>query len=695
VATDPYKYFRVEARELLDVLQRGAREILLGRGGRELVASLLRAAHTLKGAARVVRRPEIADLAHSVEDALAPHRETGAPPAARAEEILALAAAAESRLAELCALGPATPSSSAKATATATATASGDDLAPETPSSPDRFRTVRVEAVDLERLSTGLQQTETELRALREALPELERERNLARDVAESLAGASGGGLRRVAVLAAELRDVADRRRRRLDEALERTEREAADARERADALRLRPVDALFAALERAADDAARAAGKRVSFRAAGGGARLDADVLALVEAAMVQLVRNAVAHGVESETARIAAGKPPVGAIEVRAARAGGRLLFTCSDDGAGVDVEAVRRAVARRGASTPGGRGALDAATTAELLLRGGVSTSGATTELAGRGVGLDVVRDAVARLNGETSVRTEAGRGTTFELGVPFALASAPALLAEAGGVVCGFPADAVRRAVRLGEGDVARSADGATIVEGDAVVPYARLGDLLGVPAKARGPRVRTAVVVHAEGRTAAIGVDRLLGASNLLMKPLPPWVEADPIVAGGALGPHGEPRWMLDPAALTLAARSARPTEAPARERPLPVLVVDDSLTTRMLERSILESAGYEVETAVSGEEALEKARARRFGLLLADVEMPGMDGFELLTRARQEPSLRDVPAVLVTSRGSPEDRKRGFDVGARAYVVKSEFDQGRLLALLRETLGTP
>jgi two-component system chemotaxis sensor kinase CheA len=178
-----------------------------------------------------------------------------------------------------------------------------------------------------------------------------------------------------------------------------------------------------------------------------------------------------------------------------------------------------------------------------------------------------------------------------------------------------------------------------------------------------------------------------------GTADVVVRPLPSFVEVEAVVAGAALDAEGNPRLVLDPAGLVAAVArgAAAPEPGPRAERP-PILVVDDSLTTRMLEQSILQSAGYEVELAVSAEEALEKARGRRFGLFVVDVEMPGMDGFEFVRVTRADPRLA-APAILVTSRGAPEDRRRGAEAGASAYVVKSEFDQGRLLAKIEELLG--
>jgi len=199
--------------------------------------------------------------------------------------------------------------------------------------------------------------------------------------------------------------------------------------------------------------------------------------------------------------------------------------------------------------------------------------------------------------------------------------------------------------------------------------------------------ARQPRA--AVVLSGDAGTVALGVDRLLGCESLVVRPLPALAAVTAVVSGLALDPEGNPQPVLDPQRLVEDARRAPRTVVPARAPSPPILVVDDSLTTRMLEQSILESAGYEVELATSGEEALEKARSRRYSLFLVDVEMPGMDGFTLLEHLGSDPVLRAVPALLVTSRQAPEDRARGMQAGARAYIVKSEFEQGELLETIR------
>jgi two-component system, chemotaxis family, sensor kinase CheA len=228
--------------------------------------------------------------------------------------------------------------------------------------------------------------------------------------------------------------------------------------------------------------------------------------------------------------------------------------------------------------------------------------------------------------------------------------------------------------------------------ASIVHAGQAIPFVPLAYALDAPGDGLA-RVSSAVVVVGEGGLAALGVERLLGRASLLVRPLPALAAADPVVSGLSLDAEGTPRPVLDADRLVECARARRSPASPAPAPPPPILVVDDSLTTRMLEQGILEAAGYEVEVAASGEEALEKARRRRYSLLLVDVEMPGMDGFTLLEQLRGDAELRGIPALLVTSRQAPEDKARGLQAGARGYIVKSEFDQTELLATIRGLVG--
>lgn len=614
-ADDPLRYFRIEARDLAEEMGRAVLQLETAPAP-DTVARLLRLAHTLKGAARVVRQNGIADEAHAIEDMLLPLRDRGG--AASKSETDALLRRVDAVAALMAALDR--PSAEPK------------DGAEEP------VETTRADTGELDALYDALVEAARQLRALRVS--------------------------------------VADAH------ALDQAEREIAQALDAAAKLRLVPAAASVAALERTARDVAQSLGKEARFAATGGAIRLEARVLSAVRGALIQLVRNAVAHGIEQPAERARRGKPAAGRVAVEIARRGNRVAFICVDDGAGIDLEAVRRVARERGAA-PHDIARLDAGDLAQLLLKGGLSTAGGASQHAGRGIGLDVVREAAARLGGDVEIATEAGKGTRIALVVPVSLATVEALLVEAGGTAAALPVVAVRSAMAIAPKDGARD----TILHDGAAIPVTPLAGLL-----ARGTRAapRVAVVVAGETSNAAIAVERLLGVATLVVQPLSAAVGADPVVAGAALDGDGMPRLVLDPERLVAAARAASPAEidAAAPVRP-PILVVDDSLTTRMLEQSILESAGFEVDLAVSAEDGLAKAARRRYGLFLVDVEMPGMDGFSFVAKTRADANFRGIPALLVSSRNGEEDRRRASAAGASGYIVKGEFDQSRFLDTVR------
>ncbi|HEY2515497.1 MAG TPA: response regulator, partial [Polyangiaceae bacterium] len=563
--------------------------------------------------------------------------------------------------------------------------------------------TVRVEIAEIEPLLDGVTEAAIQIHALARETAALERGRHLAATLAKQLApradgdGASGGVLTRAKVhaVAEELRDLLAHVHRSVATSTEQVGAELQQLRDAVNRLRLLPVSSIFPGLERATRDAAQALRKPVSFHTTGGEGRLDGHVLAGLRDALLHAVRNAVAHGIESSAERVAAGKPAEGRVELVVERRGGHMAFLCRDDGRGIDVEALRRVAVNRGLVPSADAVKLDTEGVFQLVLRGGISTTGTVTEVSGRGVGLDVVRDTVVRLKGEIHLRSERARGTTLEISVPISLSSLPALVVEAAGAAAALPLEAVRRTVRLTDGDISRSAEQSSVVYEGKVIPFVPLAQVLrshGTPATAR--RRWSAVVVGAGSALAAVGVDRLVGTENVVVRALPAHAEVDPIVAGASLDAQGNPQIVLDPTALVQAAGAAPGIRMEAEsKRKKPVLIIDDSLTTRMLEQSILESAGYEVALATSAEMGLGMAREKNYGLFLVDVEMPGMDGFEFVTRTRADPVLRETPAILVTSRDLPEDRQRGRDAGALAYVVKGEFDQGYLLHTIRGVLG--
>jgi two-component system chemotaxis sensor kinase CheA len=637
---DPYIYFRVEARELLDGMSQAVLELEKSEQPKAMVARVLRNAHTLKGAARVVRCPNIAQLAHKVEDQLSPHRDVrGRVERSVVDQALELLDAIQKELAAL--------------DAPAVKAEPKEEAAPEPRESPagPAGMVVKLELKELERLQESAQAILVQLTALKQAGEKAMR---------------SG---------------------------VERACRDLGQLQDDVNHLRLFEAGQLLGILERSVRDAARSRGLEIQFLGEGGATRLDSHVLATLQAGLLHLVRNAVAHGIESPQERVAAGKPAAGRITVRFEGQGLRARVTCSDDGRGVDLEAVRRVLVSRGIVTAEAAAGMTSDGLLQQLFSSGISTSATVTELAGRGVGLDVVRDVLNQLQGEAEIKSELGRGTTVQMRVPVSLFSFPAIAVGVGSEKVFVPLGAVTRARQFAPGEVAAGPDGQCVLFESEVIPFVPLTNLLEWPAAVNRGTLTTVVVRHGT-RRAVLQVDRILEVAEVVMQSLPAPVAPDALVAGAIIDSEGNPLLVLDPAGIVEAAGRTRPLpeEMPVRPRP-PILIVDDSLTTRMLEQSILEAAGYQVDMATSAEEALVKARAGSFGLFIVDVEMPGMNGFEFVSLTRTDPVLGKVPAILVTSLSSRADRARGMQAGAVAYITKDEFEQTLFLDTIAGLIG--
>jgi two-component system, chemotaxis family, sensor kinase CheA len=743
---DPLRYFRIEARELVDALSQGVLD-LTQQGGAEPVARLLRAAHTLKGAARVVKQIEIADDAHALEEVLMPYRDGATPvPPGEITRLLELSDSMTDRVESLtpdgAAPSPASPAPAPPAPAPpetetvpvppplstppsppspipSAGPAEAPAVPPDVVDAPAPAQPVRSETSDVDELLEAVDEAHARFGPIRRQLAIVQRAHRAAAALSDQLRvgrtgavthidpvtglGQGAGEVRysdQAGAMASRLTAELGALGRQLTETVEQVERELDDVRGRAERLRLVPVASVLTTLHRAVHDTAVVHGRRVAFEGYGGELRLDPHVLSQTSGALQHVVRNAVAHGIEPEEERLAAGKPADGHVIVTVTHRGQFAAFECRDDGRGFDLAAVRRTAEAQGLLAPGEPA--EPRQLMALLMRGGISTAASVTGVSGRGIGLDAVRDVAEQLGGEVNVDTVPGRGTRLELVVPLSLVSLHGLIVEAGGSLASVPLDAVDTCLRLTGEEVSAAAAAEVITHDGRVIPFLPLSKALGsTPPATKSAAV--AVVVKAGPEIVAVCVDRLLGTSVLVVRPLPELAPAGPVISGLSMDAEGNPRLVLDPHGLvaaggrTAAAHgSGEPASSVSSEEPgegRPILVVDDSLTTRMLEQSILESAGYQVDLAASGEEGLERARYRSYALFLVDVDMPGIDGFTFVEQTRADPVLRETPAILVTSRAAPEDRRRGFDVGASAYVVKSEFNQEELLDYIKGLVG--
>jgi two-component system chemotaxis sensor kinase CheA len=460
--------------------------------------------------------------------------------------------------------------------------------------------------------------------------------------------------------------------------------------------LRMRPFAEACEALPRVVRDLAATAAKDVEIEVLGEAVEADRAVLDGLRDALLQLVRNAVDHGIEAPAQRERAGKPPRGKVVVAAALRGDRVQVTVADDGAGLDLAAVRAQLERRGLPVPA-----DDREVVRTLFRGGLSTRAEPTAISGRGVGLDVVRAAAQRIQGTVDVTWVPGRGTTFTLECPPTLATIRALLAAIGPQLVALPTTHVERVVRVRPEEIRRAEGRDVIAMTHAPVPLVALARLLPplVEKPAVGPL--SAIVVRSGDRRLAVAVDELVAEQEVVLRPVGRG-QPLPHVSGAAILGTGRVALVLNPATVveTGLGQSAGPgitiAEATQADRGTQrILVVDDSITTRTLEQSILEAAGYDVLTAVDGADGWRVLQEQGCDLMVADVEMPKMDGFALCEAIRGSQRFKTLPVVLVTAMETPEHRARGLEAGADAYLGKSSFDQQNLLDTINELLGRP
>ena len=459
---------------------------------------------------------------------------------------------------------------------------------------------------------------------------------------------------------------------------------------------RMLPFAEACQGLDRMVRDLAQARGKQVELALQGNTVELDRSILEGLKDPLRHLVRNAVDHGAETPSQRQAAGKAPSSRISVSAALRGSQVEIVVADDGRGLDLDALREQVRKKRLPEPG-----DDRELSRVVFHPGLSTSPIITDISGRGVGLDVVKSRVESLHGTVDLSWQAGQGTRFTLIVPLTLTTLRALLVSAGGQVLAFAGTNVQRLVRASASDLRSVAGRPVLSLGGASWPWASLSEVLGLPAREPArPSDKTPVLLVAAGdQRMAFAVDEFLAEQEIVVKSLGARVRRARNVSGATILPSGRIALVLNAAYLVrhalsqgpvrkLAAATGGATVQPKKR----LLVVDDSVTTRILEKSILEAAGYEVSVAADGEAAWRLLQERGADLVVSDVDMPRMDGFVLTQLIRGAEGFQKLPVILVTARDTDQDKARGIEVGADAYLVKSAFDQRNLLETITQLL---
>ncbi|WP_354674740.1 hybrid sensor histidine kinase/response regulator [Cupriavidus alkaliphilus] len=748
--------FALEADAQAEILNAGLLALERNPGAPEQLEACMRAAHSLKGAARIVGLDGGVRLAHAMEDCLvaaqggmplaAAHIDAllqgtdlllriGHPPggdpdwsehAGRAE-----IDAVVQRLSSLDGGGaPAQPAAAATPVGTpapAPTPALDPEPAPPAPVAAhaadghERMLRVNADALDQLLALSGEAMVESHwLRPFGESLQKARRQQARALRAADALQqvlretqdGAGAHALSVAQAALAELRQLLDDGQQqlaaRLDEFEQYDHRATRLARRLYDsalASRMRPLSDGLAGYARMVRDLGRSLGKSVHLELSGAGTQVDRDILEALDAPLAHLLRNAVDHGIEAPAVRQAQGKPAEGRVTLHARHNAGRLQIEITDDGAGVDLDALRRAIVRRRLASEDTAARLSQAELLDFLLLPGFSMRDTVSEVSGRGVGLDAVQEMVRRVRGSLRLTQQPGHGLHFSLELPLTLSVVRTLLVDVAGEAYAFPLGRVLRATSVARGEIEQTEGHQHFRhEGRAIGLVSAAQMLQRAGADAAPAREQVPVVVIGEGeRTYGIAVDRMLGERLLVVQPLPAALGKVRDIAAGSLTDDGTPVLIFDVEDMIRSVeklvsegriegvRQAAAASLQARARR--VLVVDDSLTVRELQRKLLAGRGYDVTVAVDGMDGWNVLRAEPFDLVITDIDMPRMDGIELVRRIRQDAALRQLPVMVVSYKDREQDRQRGLEAGADYYLAKGSFHDAALLDAVQDLIG--
>jgi two-component system sensor histidine kinase and response regulator WspE len=466
---------------------------------------------------------------------------------------------------------------------------------------------------------------------------------------------------------------------------------------------RMRPFGDGTSGLARMVRDVARSLGKKVRWQLVGESTQVDRDILDLLEAPLGHMLRNALDHGIEAPAVRLARGKPEEGTLTLDARHTAGALLITVSDDGAGIDLDALRASIVRKKLASEETATRLSEAELLEFLFLPGFSLRDQVTDVSGRGVGLDAVHDVVKRVRGTVRITHEAGLGTRVQLQLPLTLSVIRSLLIEVAGEPYAVPLAHVNRTLHMSRAEI-------ELLEGHQHIAFSgrRIGvvtahQILDTAPPADESDAVSMIVIGDGPQTYGVVVDRFLGERMLVVQPLDPRLGKIRNITAGALMENGDPvliadvdDWLRSVERL-VAGGDLRHTQhgvAHAAQRTSRrVLVVDDSLTVRELERKLLAMRGYDVTIAVDGMDGWNAVRGERFDLVITDIDMPRMDGIELVTLIKRDPQLQSLPVMIVSYKDREEDRRAGLDAGADYYLAKGSFHDEALLDAVRDLIG--
>jgi two-component system sensor histidine kinase and response regulator WspE len=725
--------FRVEVESHVRALNAGLLALERSPANAGYLEACMRAAHSLKGAARIIGLEAGVDVAHAMEECFVSAQQGALTLGVRQIDALLRGSDLLHRIANpptndiawadaegrreidsfldmlATSLHGGNPSGSREATAAA------PEPERDVPTREHTERALRVTAENLNRLLSLSGESLVESRRLKPFAESMLRLKRLQRTTMRSLEGVheevsdlplsdrARTGLAEVRRLLAECQQMLSGQLAELETFDRRSVNLSQRLYDEALACRMRPFADATGSYPRMVRDLSRALGKQVRLEIVGDHTAIDRDILQRLDAPLGHLLRNAVDHGIEPPAQRLGSGKPAEGVVTLEARHSAGMLQITVADDGAGVDLDVLRAAILRRNLGAPETVAQMSEPELLEFLMLPNFTTRETVTEISGRGVGLDAVADMVKQVRGTVRIFTAPGRGTRFKLQLPLTQSVVRSLLVGIGGESYAFPLAYVNRTLELRKEQIDR-------LQGQQHFAYEgrRIGlvtahQILRSGAMPQSGATLPVVVVGDQHATYGLVVDRFLGERMLVVQPLDQRLGKVKDIAAGALLEDGAPVLIVDVDDMIRSVEKlvsageidtvSHPSGAGAAVRRKRVLVVDDSLTVRELERKLLANHGYDVTIAVDGMDAWNAVRSERFDLVLTDIDMPRMDGIELVTLIRKDPNLASTPVLIVSYKDREEDRRRGLDAGADHYLAKGAFDDGALLRVVVDLIG--
>lgn len=702
---DPYKYFKIEAEELLTDLTRTLLELEKQPSDQKLFNELFRYVHTLKGASNVVKLSKTSLLSHKAEDILVSLREKKQQ--ITSNEITLLLNCFSTINAIVTALKA---NESEERIDTKKIIDKLDKYATTNmqDSTPNTRLFNRLESRPCEPAQRAVDVPEPpaiDRRHTQSPPEEIIRIKQADMDIIMNLSNEILINHLRLTTALDQIKDISYRIPKNLihhkelektltdlEHGLEQTHtftQEINDIITNTRLVRIKDYAYIFKKVIR---DLALETQKEVDFSIEGEALSLDRALLEKIKEPIHHMLRNSIVHGIETTPERKAAQKKTPGTITLRFSKQGDIVQIECEDNGRGLDPEALKQRAIRQKLASPEIVSEMTDTDTLNLILLPGFSSSKMITELSGRGVGLDVVKECVSALRGRIHISSEKNIFTRITLSLPFSFNLMDVFMVLSANQYLLLPLKNVTE-IRLIDGRDITTKSGKKVIPYNASpIPLLWLSDILGLPEEHHRNGTLKAVILQGNLETIALVVDAFEGKKTVIVKPLDAYIKAHKFASSAAILENGDPAFILSIEEIFNRIQNVTEKESAAapEDHVLQIIVVDDSLTTRTLISGILNSAGYSVQLATSGEDALELLRNDTFDLALIDIEMPGIDGFELTQRIRQTPKDKDMPIIILSSLASTADKRRGIEVGADAYIVKSAFEQKAFLEIVEK-----